>query len=110
MSCTLGVRSPMAASLGRRWPTARISSTRANVLADTSPVELLPLHIRQLSVSGHEDRISPPALGSAWARKARAAGDDASVEIVLDTGHVELVSPGTKAWDIEAAALLDMLR
>ena len=87
-----------------------ISSTRANVLADTSPVELLPLHIRQLSVSGHEDRISPPALGSAWARKARAAGDDASVEIVLDTGHVELVSPGTKAWDIEAAALLDMLR
>jgi len=86
------------------------SSTRANALSDTSPVELLPLRTRQLSVSGHEDRISPPALGAAWARKARAAGDNASVEIVLDTGHVELIAPGTKAWEIEAIALQDMLR
>jgi hypothetical protein len=48
-------------------------------------------------------------LGETWARKARAAGDDASVEVVLDTGHVELVAPGTKAWEIEATALRRML-
>lgn len=88
----------------------QFSSTRANVLSDTSPVEMLPLRIRQVSVNGHEDRIAPPALGAGWARKSRAAGDDASVEIVMDTGHVELVSPGTKAWEIEAAALQEMLR
>lgn len=86
------------------------SSSRARPLSDTSPAELLPLRVRQLSVNGHKDRIAPPALGADWARKARAAGDDADVEIVLDTGHVELVAPGTKAWEIEAVALQEMLR
>jgi acetyl esterase/lipase len=86
------------------------SSSRARPLSDTSPAELLPLRVRQLSVNGHKDRIAPAVLGSDWTRKARAAGDDADVEIVLDTGHVELVAPGTKAWEIEAAALQDMLR
>lgn len=84
--------------------------TRARPLSDTSPAELLPLRVRQLSVNGHKDRIAPAVLGSDWTRKARAAGDNAEVEIVLNTGHVELVAPGTKAWDIQAAALIDMLR
>lgn len=86
------------------------SPTRANVLSDTSPAEMLPLRIPQVSINGHDDRIAPPALGSGWARKARAAGDEARAEIVMDTGHVELVSPGTKAWEIEAAVLQEMLR
>jgi acetyl esterase/lipase len=86
------------------------SSSRANVLSDTSPANLLPLRVRQLSVNGHQDRIAPSALGAAWARMASVAGDDSEVEIVLDTGHVELISPGTKSWEIEAAALQDMLR
>ncbi len=87
-----------------------ISPTRANVLSDTSPAELLPLRVPQVSVNGHRDRIAPPVLGETWARKAQAAGDDATVEIVLDTGHVELIAPGSKAWEIEAAALVRMLR
>lgn len=86
------------------------SPTRANVLSDTSPAELLPLRVPQVSVNGHDDRIAPPALGTGWARKARAAGDNSRAEIVMDTGHVELITPGTKAWEIEAAALADMLR
>lgn len=86
------------------------SPTRANVLSDTSPAELLPLRVPQVSVNGHDDRIAPPALGTGWARKARAAGDNSRAEIVMDTGHVELITPGTKVWEIEAAALADMLR
>jgi acetyl esterase/lipase len=87
----------------------KIGPGRANVLSDTSPVELLPLRVPQVSVSGHRDRIAPPVLGENWARKAKAAGDDSTVEVVLDTGHVELVAPGSKAWEIEAAALARML-
>ena len=60
-------------------------------------------------MNGHRDRIAPPVLGENWARKARAAGDESTVEVVLDTGHVELVTPGSKAWEIEAAALARML-
>jgi hypothetical protein len=48
-------------------------------------------------------------LGENWARKAKAAGDESTVEVVLDTGHVELVAPGSKAWEIETAALARML-
>ena len=63
----------------------------------------------QLSVNGHRDRIAPPVLGETWARKARAAGDASAVEVVLNTGHVELIAPGTEAWEIQADALKRML-
>ena len=86
-----------------------ISSTRAEVLSDTSPAEMLPLKVRQISVNGLDDGIAPPMLGESYTRRARAAGDDADVIVVLNTGHVELVSPGTEVWDIETAALKDML-
>lgn len=86
-----------------------ISPIRADVLSDTSPAKLLPLRVPQVSVNGHRDRIAPPVLGETWARKARAAGDNASVEVVLDTGHVELIAPGSKAWEVQATALSRML-
>lgn len=87
-----------------------ISSTRADVLSDTSPAEMLPLKIRQVSINGHDDMIAPSELGEGYTRRAKAAGDDASVMVLLDTGHVELISPGTKAWEDEVAALKEMVR
>lgn len=86
-----------------------ISSTRAEVLSDTSPAEMLPLKVRQVSVNGHDDAIAPPVLGEGYTRRAKAAGDHADVVVVLNTGHVELIAPGTEAWDIEAATLRNML-
>ncbi|MBK8837142.1 MAG: alpha/beta hydrolase [Hyphomonadaceae bacterium] len=86
-----------------------ISSTRAEVLSDTSPAEMLPLKVRQVSVNGHEDTIAPPVLGEGYTRRAKAAGDNADVAVVLNTGHVELISPGSEAWDIEASTLRSML-
>lgn len=86
-----------------------ISSTRAEVLSDTSPAEMLPLKVRQVSVNGHDDAIAPPVLGEGYTRRARAAGDTADVVVVLNTGHVELIAPGSEAWDIEVATLKSML-
>jgi hypothetical protein len=79
-------------------------------LSDTSPAELLPLKVRQVSFNGHRDRIAPQSLGEAWTRKARAKGDSADVVVVMDTGHVELIAPGTDAWEQEVKALTQMLR
>ncbi len=87
-----------------------ISASRALALSDTSPVEMFPLGVRQISVNGHADRIAPPVLGESIARKARAAGDSAEAQVVLHTGHVELISPGAKAWDVEVAALKVLVR
>jgi len=86
-----------------------ISSTRAEVLSDTSPAEMLPLRVRQVSFNGHDDSIAPPVLGEGYTRRAKAAGDRADVVVVLNTGHVELVSPGTEVWDLETATMKDML-
>lgn len=86
-----------------------ISSTRAEVLSDTSPAEMLPLKVHQVSVNGHDDNIAPPVLGEGYTRRAKAAGDRADVVVVLNTGHVELIAPGSEAWDIEVATLKSML-
>lgn len=90
--------------------TGAVSSTRSNVFSDTSPVELLPLGARQVSVNGHRDLIAPQVLGEGYTRKARTAGDNAEVIVVLNTGHVELITPGTEAFNTEMANLKEMLR
>jgi acetyl esterase/lipase len=89
--------------------TGDLSTTRANVFSDTSPVEMFPLRVRQVAVNGDKDAIAPALLGEDIVRKARAAGDRAEVIVVEDTGHVELVSPGTPAFAIETAKLKELL-
>lgn len=74
--------------------------------ADTSVPRLLPLGVPQDLVAGREDRIIPCRLPVDYAAKARAAGDQVTLHTVPETGHVELVSPGSAAW-AEAKRLID---
>jgi hypothetical protein len=90
--------------------TGDLDPNRSSVYSDTSPVEMLPLGVRQVSVNGHRDLIAPPVLGEDYTRKAKATGDNAEVVVVLNTAHVELVSPGTEAFRIETEKLKDMLK
>jgi acetyl esterase/lipase len=90
--------------------TGKPSTTRADVFADTSPAELLPIATRQVSLNGDKDGIAPPSLGEGYTARARAAGDTAETVIVPDTGHVELVSPGTEAFRRETEILKELLR
>lgn len=89
---------------------ARLVGTgRADPYADTSVARLLPLGVAQDLVVGREDRIVPHRLSVDYAEKAQAAGDAVTLHVVPDAGHVELVAPGTAAWDtarrLVAAAL-----
>ncbi len=85
------------------------SPERPDPLSDSSPARLLPIGVAFISVNGSEDRIAPPLLGEALTRKAEAAGDSASLVIIPATGHVELVSPGTQAFDIQSQILSDFI-
>lgn len=82
---------------------------RVDPYADTSVARLLPIGVPQDLVLAREDRIVPHRLSLEYAEKAKAAGDTVTLHIVPDSGHVELVSPGTAAWDkarrLVAAAL-----
>jgi acetyl esterase/lipase len=66
--------------------------------ADTSVTRLLPIGVPQDLVNGREDRIIPYRFPVDYVAKARAAGDRVTLHTVPETGHVELVSPGTAAW------------
>lgn len=71
-------------------------------LADTSPAEMLPPTAPIISVNGDQDRIAPPLLGEGFTMKILKAGGSAEYVEIPRTGHVELVSPGTDAFTVQA--------
>ncbi|MEM9233416.1 MAG: alpha/beta hydrolase, partial [Pseudomonadota bacterium] len=75
--------------------------------AETSPAELLPLNVRQVSVNATRDRIAPPFLGEQWTLKAELAGDEAQY-VEVPGGHVELISPGTPAFATQVEVIRDL--
>lgn len=89
--------------------TGPASDQRPDVFSDTSPSELLPFGVRQVSVNGADDAIAPPALGEAYTAKARASGDVADAITIPSSGHVELIAPHTAAFERQAEILIEML-
>lgn len=79
-------------------------------LAETSVPRLAPLRVRQVLVNGMQDRIIPNEYATAYAAAMRAKGDKVTVRMVDRTGHVELISPGTAAWQVAAAEIDKALR
>ena len=82
---------------------------RPDVFADTSAARLLPVPGDFVSVSGAMDRISPPGLAEEIAAKDQAKGGGGRAVIVPGNNHVDLIAPGTLAWDVQADILQDML-
>jgi pimeloyl-ACP methyl ester carboxylesterase len=57
-------------------------------------------------ISGDRDPVAPPPLAAAYAAKMRRAHIE---DIVFrDTGHVELIAPGSAAWS-RTARIIDSL-
>ena len=90
--------------------TGPATDAHPDVFADTSPAERLPLGVRQTIVNGAQDPLAPPWFGAAYADKARAAGDPVTVIVLPNTGHVELITPGTPAWSSTAALIVRLAR
>ena len=80
-----------------------------NVYADTSPAALLPLGVPQYVIHGSGDHTVPPAIGAAYAKQAKAAGDKVHVSNPPG-GHVEEIAPGTPSWNATAALIERLTR
>jgi acetyl esterase/lipase len=78
---------------------AQLTGDRPARFADTSIPPLLPLGVTQTLVAGREDRIVPYRMAEDYVARATKAGDAVTLHTVPDTGHVELIAPGTPAWD-----------
>lgn len=76
-----------------------VGRDRVDRFADTSVPRLLPLGVSQELINGREDRIIPYDLATGYVAQARAAGDTVDLHRVADTGHVELIAPGSAAWN-----------
>ena len=71
---------------------------RADRVAQSSPIELLPLGVRQRLVCGAVDSLVPNELARAYQTAATKAGDAVELEVVEGVGHFELVDPVSTAW------------
>ena len=76
--------------------------------AETSPIERLPLGIRQVFVQGEKDPIVSAASVRKYAAEAKEAGDKADVLSVATAGHFETAVPvpATEAALAQALRLL----
>ena len=73
-----------------------------------SPIEMLPLGIPQVLITGDDDLIVPPALGTDYARAAREEGDRVEEIVVPGAAHFEVIAPGSAAWSTVEDAILEL--
>lgn len=76
---------------------------------DGAPAALLPLGVPQILINGTHDHVVPAAYIERYARAAALAGDDVRLEILPDTGHFEIVVPGTTVWPMVRSAILELV-
>ncbi len=76
------------------------SASRPDVYADTNAAELMPNGSRTWLVTGALDTISPPRAAHDYARRARAAGDQAEVLILPDASHYDEIAASSPAWKL----------
>jgi acetyl esterase/lipase len=77
---------------------------------DASPIELLPLGVPQVLVSGGLDTLVPPVYAQRYHAAAVASGDSVTLKLLDDAGHFELIAPHTDAWRVVERAVKSLLR
>ena len=64
-----------------------------------SPIEMLPLGIRQVLIHGTEDENVPFELSQAYEKAATRAGDSVELVTLKGAGHFEVVDPKQPEWE-----------
>jgi acetyl esterase/lipase len=62
-----------------------------------SPAELLPLGVDQHLMHGSKDSFVPVSMSEDYVKTARSRGDNASLTVIPDAGHFELIAPDSVA-------------
>jgi acetyl esterase/lipase len=64
-----------------------------------SPIEMVPLKVRQHVIHGDRDDVVPIALSTAYVAAAQKSGDDCTLTKPEGAGHFELIDPRSTAWN-----------
>tara|TARA_R100001143_G_scaffold63588_1_gene72751 strand:- start:4009 stop:4887 length:879 start_codon:yes stop_codon:yes gene_type:complete len=65
---------------------------------DTSPLRLLPIQVPFVEVVAAFDAPVPPFFGYHFVETMKNSGDDASLVLLPNAGHFEMISPWTDEW------------
>jgi acetyl esterase/lipase len=76
---------------------------------DGDPGELRPLPVRQILIQGLNDDQIPPDLPLQWLKVANTDGTAASLTIIPDADHFDVVDPRSAAWPKVLAATRSLL-
>jgi acetyl esterase/lipase len=63
-----------------------------------SPVELLPLGVKQSLIHGESDNLVPVTMSKEYAEAAKGKGDDVKLVLIENASHFEPVDPTSTAW------------
>ena len=100
-------RALIAASCGRNTVelAGAPSAGRPDVFADTNAAELMPNGSHTVLINGELDTMSPPRAAHAYAARARAAGDSASVIILPGASHYDEVAASSPSFKLVLPAI-----
>jgi acetyl esterase/lipase len=73
-----------------------------------SPVDRLPIGVRQLLVHGSDDDVVPPSQSRTYAAAAGAAGDPVELVEIDGADHFDVIDPAHDAWRRVADRLPDL--
>ena len=90
--------------------TGAPSATRPDPYRDTNAVALMPNGSHTVLINGALDDISPPDVATAYANKARGAGDHVETIVLPDASHFDEVAATSPAWKITLPIILKALR
>ena len=74
------------------------SAGRPDVFADTNAADLMPNGSVTVLINGELDTLSPPRAAHAYAARARAAGDSASVIVLPGASHYDEVAASSPSF------------
>ena len=77
--------------------------------AAASPSAHLPLGVPQHLIIGTLDQAVQVEHNAAYVEAARRLGDEVAYTVLPDTGHFEIVTPGTAVWPTIQVAILALL-
>jgi pimeloyl-ACP methyl ester carboxylesterase len=79
--------------------------------AAASPINLLPLGVKQWLIHGDRDRIVPAELEKDYAEAARKSGDEVHMTIsAWAPATLDLIDPDSPAWPTVRNAVLEALK
>jgi len=77
--------------------------------AAASPIELVPLSVRQFLLHGTADENVPFEMSQRYHDAARAQGDEVTLIRFSETGHFELIDPESHVWNRLLETVMNVL-